>query len=111
MARNGAVDPPNPEEVSLMRFLVEGLTDDAAAIRLGWSTRTVRRRLQSAMDKLGATSRLQAGYLLARSGWLQGGGSSGTDRSSPFWPSVGLSYVDPAAGLFRPLSEAHREDM
>lgn len=61
---------PTPEEINLLALLVAGTTDEDAARRLGWSTRTVRRRLGTAMEKLSARSRLQAGFILARSGWL-----------------------------------------
>lgn len=58
------------EELRVMALLVIGLTDEAAAARLGWTHRTFRRRLKSAMEKLGARSRMQAGFLLGRSGGL-----------------------------------------
>lgn len=61
---------PNEDELELMRVLIKGVTDEDAAAALGWSRRTVLRRLRSAMDKLGARSRFQAGWLLARAKWL-----------------------------------------
>lgn len=54
------------DERGLLTLLAAGLTDDATALRLQWSRRTVERRLQSAMAKLGARSRLDLGYRLAR---------------------------------------------
>lgn len=53
-----------------MRLLIEGLTDEAAMARLGWSERTFRRHLRSAQDKLGARSRIQTGYLVAVARWF-----------------------------------------
>jgi DNA-binding NarL/FixJ family response regulator len=50
----------------LMDLLASGLTDENAAIRLGWTRWTLRRRLRKVMDKLSARSRLQAGYLFAQ---------------------------------------------
>lgn len=57
-----------PDERALLRELALGVTDEVAAARLGWSSRTLRRRLRSAMDKLGACSRFQAGCLATRAG-------------------------------------------
>jgi DNA-binding NarL/FixJ family response regulator len=47
------------------------MTDDDARARLGLSRRTFERRLRGAFDKLGARSRLEAGYLLAKASWLE----------------------------------------
>ena len=63
------VEPPTPEEASVLALLVAGCTDECAAATLGVSPRTVRRRLGTAMRKLGAPSRLAAGYRLAAAGW------------------------------------------
>jgi DNA-binding NarL/FixJ family response regulator len=57
-------------EQALLRFLAAGLTDDAAARRLGVSVRTARRQVAAIMARLGASSRFQAGYEAARRGWL-----------------------------------------
>lgn len=64
---------PTRDEWRLMRFLAEGHTDEVVAERLGWSRRTLERRLKSCLEKLGATSRFQAGVLLAQAGWLEEG--------------------------------------
>jgi DNA-binding NarL/FixJ family response regulator len=68
------------QERALLALLATGATDEAAASRLGLSSRTVRRRLRAAMDKLGATSRFQAGYLAGTQDLIEGteerGGSS-----------------------------------
>lgn len=63
-------EQPTRDERRLMALLADGLTDESVAEKLGWSRRTLERRLKSAMGKLGARSRLQAGVLLVRSGWL-----------------------------------------
>ncbi|WP_323379369.1 helix-turn-helix transcriptional regulator [Streptomyces durbertensis] len=50
---------------AIMRLLMEGLTDNSIAVRLGMSVRTCRRHVAEIMVELGAQSRFQAGYLLA----------------------------------------------
>lgn len=62
---------PTDDELALLRMLARGLTDEVVAQKLGLTGRTLRRRLRSAMDKLEAGSRFEAGFKLARSGWLQ----------------------------------------
>jgi DNA-binding NarL/FixJ family response regulator len=56
----------------MMRLLAAGLTDEAAANRLGVSLRTVRRQVRTVMTRLQASSRFQAGYNAAERGWLPG---------------------------------------
>ncbi|MFI6494765.1 hypothetical protein [Streptomyces sp. NPDC050564] len=48
----------------LLHLLTSGLKDEAAARHLGLSLRTVRRRIAALMDRTGANTRFQAGYLL-----------------------------------------------
>ena len=60
---------PTEEERAVASLLVTGMTDEMAARRLGLSRRTFRRRLKALMDKLGARSRFQAGFMLAETGW------------------------------------------
>lgn len=60
---------PTDEERAVASLLVTGMTDEMAARRLGLSRRTFRRRLKALMDKLGARSRFQAGFMLAATGW------------------------------------------
>ena len=60
---------PTDEERAVASLLVTGMTDEMAARRLGLSRRTFRRRLKALMDKLGARSRFQAGFMLAGTGW------------------------------------------
>lgn len=61
---------PSPLEVLVLRALLTGDTDRAAAHRLGISDRTYRRYVASLTDKLGAGSRFQAGVLAAQRGWV-----------------------------------------
>ena len=55
---------------SLLSLLVAGLTDEAAAVRLRVSRRTVVRRVQQLMIAAGARSRLQLGWRAKELGWL-----------------------------------------
>jgi predicted DNA-binding protein (UPF0251 family) len=48
----------------IVRMLVEGMEDRAIARRMGISLRTCQRHVSEVMDRLGARSRLQAGYLI-----------------------------------------------
>ncbi|MDH6108947.1 DNA-binding CsgD family transcriptional regulator/sugar-specific transcriptional regulator TrmB [Kitasatospora sp. MAP12-15] len=57
-------------ERALLRLLGTGLTDEAAGQRLGISARTVSRHMASVMERLGATSRFEAGIKAAQLGWL-----------------------------------------
>ncbi|MEU6479940.1 LuxR C-terminal-related transcriptional regulator [Streptomyces sp. NPDC047017] len=57
-------------EKLLLKLLAGGLTDDAAAKRLGVSLRTVRRQMSSLMERLNARSRFEAGLKAAQLGWI-----------------------------------------
>lgn len=57
-------------ERELLLLLSTGLTDESAAKRLGVSLRTVRRQMAGLMERLGATSRFEAGLKAAQRGWL-----------------------------------------
>jgi sugar-specific transcriptional regulator TrmB/DNA-binding CsgD family transcriptional regulator len=61
---------PLSDDEALLRLLVSGLKDEAIARQLGWSLRTMRRRIRRLLDQLGAENRFQAGVLAARRGWL-----------------------------------------
>jgi DNA-binding CsgD family transcriptional regulator len=52
------------EECQLVNMLASGLKDETAARHLGLGVRTTRRRIAAVMDRLGAVTRFQAGYLL-----------------------------------------------
>jgi DNA-binding CsgD family transcriptional regulator/sugar-specific transcriptional regulator TrmB len=72
----GAVREDDPDtgltatERELLRLLGAGLTDETAGRRLGLSLRTVRRHMASIMERLGASSRFEAGIKAAQRGWL-----------------------------------------
>ncbi len=53
-----------------LKALMEGLTDEAASRRYGWSLRTYRRRIAAVMELLGTTSRFEAGVLAREQGWI-----------------------------------------
>ncbi|MER6348888.1 helix-turn-helix domain-containing protein [Streptomyces sp. NPDC001595] len=53
----------------VLGLLLSGLTDQAAAGRLGISRRTLRRRLGELMARAGAESRIQLGRPAVRKGW------------------------------------------
>jgi DNA-binding NarL/FixJ family response regulator len=61
---------PTDDELALLSLMSRGYTDEVVAQKLGLTARTLRRRLRSAMDKLGAASRFEAGYRLAQSDWI-----------------------------------------
>lgn len=67
-ARNSG--PFTPQERELLRLLSQGLTDDAAARKLGISLRTERRMISDLSDQLGAQSRFQLGQRASEHGLL-----------------------------------------
>ncbi|MFC9976595.1 LuxR C-terminal-related transcriptional regulator [Spirillospora sp. NPDC127200] len=54
----------------ILTLMASGATDEAIARRLDLSRRTVVRRVAVLLDRLGATTRFQAGVQAARKGWL-----------------------------------------
>jgi DNA-binding CsgD family transcriptional regulator/sugar-specific transcriptional regulator TrmB len=58
------------QERALLTLLAQGITDEAAAVRLGVSHRTVRRMMAELMERLRARSRFEAGLRTAQRGWL-----------------------------------------
>ncbi len=58
----------SPQEEALLGLLAQGLTDEAAARRLGISLRTERRMITDLMQSFGATSRFQLGQQAAERG-------------------------------------------
>jgi DNA-binding CsgD family transcriptional regulator len=58
------------QERELLCLMAAGSTDLRIARHFGVSPRTVERRIRTVLDRLGATSRFQAGALAARRGWL-----------------------------------------
>ena len=68
-AAHGHSDPA--DESRVLPMLAAGWKDDAIASHLGVSTRTVRRRITALEDRLGVSTRFQAGLALGRRGWPQ----------------------------------------
>lgn len=62
---------------AILPLLVAGLTDREVAAKLGWSHRTVRRRVSDLMARLDAQTRFQAGYNAVMRGWLEGNDDAG----------------------------------
>jgi DNA-binding CsgD family transcriptional regulator/sugar-specific transcriptional regulator TrmB len=60
----------NAQETEIVRLLSEGHTDESIARRLGLSVRSVRRVVAELTERLGASSRFQAGALAVRNGWI-----------------------------------------
>jgi DNA-binding NarL/FixJ family response regulator len=73
-----AIEPAHAKQPRLSRrgcllwlkLPAQGLTDEAAAARLGVSHRTARRMMAELMERLGARSRFEAGLRAAQRGWL-----------------------------------------
>jgi DNA-binding CsgD family transcriptional regulator len=61
---------PNAQELALLRLLALGSTDEAAGKKLGVSVRTVRRIMADLMERLGSSSRFEAGHKATQRGWL-----------------------------------------
>ncbi|OLR92849.1 hypothetical protein [Actinokineospora bangkokensis] len=67
---------PDPEDEVcegdrvVLELLLEGHTDEIIARRVGVSVRHLRRRIARLLERLGATSRFQAGAAAARRGWI-----------------------------------------
>ncbi|MFJ2785663.1 LuxR C-terminal-related transcriptional regulator [Streptomyces sp. NPDC093249] len=59
-----------PQERKLLQLLASGLTDDAVARALGIGVRTERRIVADLMERLGASSRFEAGVQATRREWL-----------------------------------------
>ncbi|WP_169750225.1 helix-turn-helix transcriptional regulator [Streptosporangium amethystogenes] len=56
------------QERTVLRMSAEGLTDEVIARHLGLTSRTVRRHMATAMERVGAQSRFQAGVRIAKAG-------------------------------------------
>ncbi|MGW4967906.1 LuxR C-terminal-related transcriptional regulator [Nonomuraea sp. NPDC004186] len=69
-ARQHQPDKLSRQELSLLRLMADGNTDEVCARKLGISLRTERRLTAELMARLNAKSRFQAGVLAARAGWL-----------------------------------------
>ena len=88
----GEVDGgPTEDERRILSLLAVGLSDDAIARQLGIGLRTVQRRVQALLVRLGAGSRFQAGVLAADRGWWRPqprGLTSAPRRWAVLWKSV-----------------------
>jgi two-component system response regulator DegU len=62
--------PLTAEESELLRLMAEGLSYADIAARIFVSERTVRRRIQTLLDKLEVVDRVQAVAMAIRHGWL-----------------------------------------
>lgn len=62
--------PLSEQDRKIIALMAAGVTDDAIARRLQLSRRTVVRRIAVLLDRLGATTRFQAGVQAAHRGWL-----------------------------------------
>ena len=66
----GDHEPLSEQDRSIITLMAAGVTDDAIARRLQLSRRTVVRRITALLDRLGASTRFQAGVQAAHRGWL-----------------------------------------
>lgn len=64
------LDQPDEKTRALLSLLASGLTDEAIARALGWSSRTTQRRIAALHKELGVTTRFQAGAAARERGWL-----------------------------------------
>lgn len=69
-AMPGARQALSAEDLELLRLLAAGLTDEVIARQMEVGVRTMHRRLQSLMERLGARTRFQAALQASRRGWL-----------------------------------------
>lgn len=58
------------DEQRLLGLLASGITDAVIARHLGWSNRTMYRRLRLLLEHLDANTRFQAGIQASRRGWI-----------------------------------------
>ncbi|MDO5504360.1 MAG: hypothetical protein Q4G67_14430, partial [Actinomycetia bacterium] len=63
----------HPSETRLIDLMAMGVKDEAIARTLGWSLRTVRRRIAALMDEHGVQTRFQLGAALLAHGRLESG--------------------------------------
>ncbi|WP_433218393.1 helix-turn-helix domain-containing protein [Microtetraspora malaysiensis] len=61
---------PDEEDLLVLRMLNAGLKDETIARQLGVSARTATRRIAAVVERLGATTRFQAGVEASARGWL-----------------------------------------
>ncbi|WP_217144856.1 helix-turn-helix transcriptional regulator [Streptomyces sp. AC627_RSS907] len=68
--RDDAGGELTPQERKLLQLLASGLTDEAVARALGIGVRTERRIVAELMERLGASSRFEAGVQATRRQWI-----------------------------------------
>lgn len=62
--------PLKPVQMSILRMLAQGMTDDGISRRIGMKTSSVRRHISTIGKHLGTTSRIAMGAAVARRGWI-----------------------------------------
>ncbi|WP_227998430.1 LuxR C-terminal-related transcriptional regulator [Nocardia australiensis] len=70
ISMNPAADELDERDKAILTLMGLGATDDTIARRLGMSRRTVVRRTARLLERLGASTRFQAGVQATRRGWL-----------------------------------------
>jgi two-component system NarL family response regulator len=73
--------PPTARELDIVSLVVEGLSNDELAARLGLSPKTVEGSLRRLFERYSCDNRTQLARLAMRQGWLTGG------RSQPETPA------------------------
>lgn len=68
--RQAPSNTPSPQDLHLLSLLLAGLTDQAIAVQLGLSMRTVQRRVRTLIEMAGVRTRLQLVWRAAHRGWL-----------------------------------------
>ncbi|NDU73819.1 hypothetical protein GWI34_14400 [Actinomadura sp. DSM 109109] len=63
--------PLRPVQVSILRMLAQGMSDDGISRRIGLKTSSVRRHVSAISKELGTTSRVAMGAAAARRGWIR----------------------------------------
>jgi two-component system response regulator DesR len=66
----GEPDPLTEHERQVLRLAADGVSTSDVAKRLSLSAGTVRNYLSEAIDKLGATNRIDAARIARGKGWL-----------------------------------------
>nr|WP_269781601.1 LuxR C-terminal-related transcriptional regulator [Nocardia bovistercoris] len=67
---NPSAEELDERDKAILTLMGLGATDDTIARRLGMSRRTVVRRTARLLERLGASTRFQAGVQATRRGWL-----------------------------------------
>lgn len=85
-------------EAAVIEGLVQGLTDESVARRVGITPRTVRRYVAAVSERYGATSRLQLGVLIGRAGGCAGPDTAGAPGRGPQGPRAATAALAPPQG-------------